>query len=68
MENAILKLLENLCCCYCSKTFNKNSVEIMRKDDMFTVYKITCQNCLNNFGIVFAGLENIKLKKLFRIK
>lgn len=68
MKDKTLKLLERFCCCNCGNDFDKNSVEVMREDDNFVTYKISCQRCLNSFGIVFAGLENIKLKKLFRIK
>lgn len=68
MKDKIIKLLENFCCCDCGSYFSKNFVEIMRKDSEFVAYKITCQHCSNSFGLAFAGLENIKLKKIVRVK
>ena len=59
MKSKFEILFKNLCCSRCKSDFGEESVEILRREEVIYVLKLSCKVCGKDFGISFLGSNNI---------
>lgn len=57
-DKDIIKIFSKIKCNRCDNFFDKNSIEVLRKEDFCDVVKIVCSKCQKDFGISILASED----------
>lgn len=68
MEINIKKLFNNLCCSHCKSEFDKNSIEIVHRDNDLLTINLTCKKCGKDFGLAYLRLSEVEDKEPLEIQ